>query len=360
MHLTVSGAAIIYFHVMKKWVVLLLFPSLCFAQKTYDYKNLVLEGGGVRGLAYAGAFSELENKGILQQIEKVAGTSAGAIAGLMISIGFNTQEIDSIMYSLPVEEFNDGRGGIVGKYMRVRNKFGLYEGKKFERWLQKLIRHKTGLDELTFERLHQLRLTNNVYKNFYCTGTNLTRQHLEIFSYEHTPQMSISVAVRISAGIPLYFEPIMLDDQYQKIKSGDTLSFRNYFVDGGMIANYPISIFDSCENNGNPLVCDKVYFNPQTLGIKLERPAQIDSLRNNSSSIPPYKINTFREYVYAFNNLVIETLNRKYPNLENEKERTIYVSVGSIQSKVRKMKPTEKVTLYNNGVNAVSEFFKGK
>jgi predicted acylesterase/phospholipase RssA len=43
--------------------MLLLFPIVSFSQQKYQYKNLVLEGGGVRGLAYAGAFSELENKG---------------------------------------------------------------------------------------------------------------------------------------------------------------------------------------------------------------------------------------------------------------------------------------------------------
>ena len=342
---------------MSRILMLLLFPIVSFSQQKYQYKNLVLEGGGVRGLAYAGAFSELENKGVLQQIEKVAGTSAGAIAGLMISIGYTVKEIDSIMYSLPVEEFNDGGGGIVGKYVRAKNKYGLYEGKIFERWLRKLIKYKTGIEELTFTKLHQLHLENNIYKDFYCTGTNLTRQQLDIFSFEHTPGMSVVLAVRISAGIPLYFEPVILDDEYKKISVSDTISTRNYYVDGGMIANYPINIFDSCESSGNPLQCDRLHFNTQTLGIKLERPAQIDSLKNNSSNIPPYKINSFKDYLYAFNNLLIETLNRKYPNLENEKFRTIYVSVGSVQPRVRKMKADEKKMLYNNGVKAVTDFF---
>ncbi len=345
---------------MKKLAVLLFFPSFCFAQKKFDYKNLVLEGGGVRGLAYAGAFSALEQKGILQQIDKVAGTSAGAIAGVMISVGYSAIEIDSIMRFLPVEEFNDGRGGIVGKYRRVRNKFGLYKGEKFELWVEQLLKYKTGDANLSFAQLHQLHLQNKSFKDFYCTATNLSKQQLDIFSYEHTPDMSIALAVRISGGLPLYFEPVILDNQYQKIKKTDTLSFRNYYVDGGMIANYPISIFDTCENKGSPLQCEKLRFNPQTLGIKLERPAQIDSLKNNSSHIPPFEIRSFKDYIHAFNNLVIETLNRKYPNLENEKDRTIYVSYGVIHSRVRKMKPVEKEMLYNNGVEAVNEFFNLK
>ncbi len=345
---------------MKKLIVLLFFPALCFAQKNYGYKNLVLEGGGVRGLAYAGAFSELEAKGILQQIDKVAGTSAGAIAGVMICVGYNAKEIDSIMRTLPVQEFNDGRGGIVGKYRRVRNKFGLYKGEKFELWVQQLIKNKTGNGDLSFAQLHQLHLRNKLFKDFYCTATNLSKQQLDILSFENTPDMPIALAVRISGGLPLYFEPIILDDRYKKIEKTDTVSFKNYYVDGGMIANYPISIFDTCQNKGNPLLCEKLWFNPQTLGIKLERPAQIDSLKNNSNNIPPFTIRSFKEYIHAFNNLIIETLNRKYPNLENEKDRSIYVSYGTISSRVRKMKPAEKEMLYNNGVKAAADFLKSK
>jgi NTE family protein len=345
---------------MKNLIVVLLFPAICFSQQNYPYKNLVLEGGGVRGLAYAGAFSELEKNGIINQIDKVAGTSAGAIAGVMVSLGYSAKEIDSIMRSLPVEEFNDGRGGIVGKYKRVRHKFGLYKGEKFEVWMQDLIWHKTSDSNLTFAQLHQLHLRNNLYKDFYCTGTNLSKQQLEVFSYERTPDMPVGLAVRISGGIPFYFEPIILNNQFQKIDKNDTISFRNYYVDGGMIANYPISIFDSCENGGDPLFCEHLQFNKQTLGIKLERPAQIDSLKNNSNNIPPFKIRSIKDYIHAFNNLVIETLNRKYPNLENEKNRTIYVSYGTIRSTVRKMKPAEKEMLFNNGVNAVADFLQSK
>ena len=345
---------------MKKLIVLLLLPTLSFAQKKYDYKNLVLEGGGVRGLAYAGVFSVLEEKGILQQVEKVGGSSAGSIAGMMISIGYNAAEIDSMMMELPLQKFNDGYGGILGKYARFKKDFGIYKGEAFEKWLKKLVTHKTGNPSLTFEQLHQLHLKNNLYKDLYCTGTNLSKQQLEIFSFENTPSMPIALAVRISGGIPLYFEPIALDNQLQKIKKSDTSSFINYYVDGGMLCNYPISMFDTCIYNSNPLLCDRVTFNTQTIGIKLERPQQIDSLNNNSTKIPAYNINKSSEYLFAFANLLMETLSRKYPGLENEKGRTIYVSQGNVFSHIKKTKQQDKLMLYENGVKAASHFFAEK
>ena len=341
-------------------LLLLLLPVAGFSQSNYNYSNLVLEGGGVRGLAYAGVFSVLEEKKILQQIEKVGGSSAGAIAGFMVSVGYTAAEIDSMMQQLPVQQFNDGKGGIWGKYKRVKNDFGIYEGKKFEQWLQQLAKNKTGNAGITFEQLHQLHLKNKKFKDFYCTGTNLSRQQLEIFSYEHTPGMPVALAVRISSGIPLYFEPVALDNNKQKIKKDDTNSFINYYVDGGMLCNYPISMFDTCNDGTNPLLCNTVKFNPHTIGIKLERQAQIDSLQQNNITIPPYDVNNFNQYLSAFANLMIETLNRKYPNLENERGRTIYVSYGNISPKVRKMKPEEKKLLYDNGVAAALYFLNEK
>lgn len=359
--LTFTEAAIFYFHLMKKLIAVLLFPSICFAQKDYPYKNLVMEGGGVRGLAYAGVFSVLEQKNILQQIENVGGSSAGAIAGMMVSIGYSAREIDSLMIELPIQKFNDGKWGIVGKYKRFKNDFGIYKGEAFEKWLQQLVAHKTGNPLLTFRQLHQLRLSNALYKDFYCTGTNLSKQQLEIFSYNNTPDMPLALAVRISGGVPLYFEPVALDNRLQKIKKTDSTSFVNYYVDGGMLCNYPISMFDTCEDNSaNPLTGHNIKFNTQTIGIKLERPQQIDSLNNNSIKIPSYDINKFSEYLSAFANLLMETLNRKYPGLENEKGRTIYVSQGNISSRVKKTKQQDKLLLYENGVNAANAFLQNK
>jgi NTE family protein len=341
---------------MKKLIAALLFPYCCFAQP-FNYKNLVLEGGGVRGLAYAGVFSVLEEKGILQQIENVGGSSAGAIAGMLVSIGYSASEIDSLMMELPVQKFNDGKWGIVGKYKRFINDYGIYKGEAFEKWLQQLVANKTGNPLLTFKQLNQLHLKNSFYKNFYCTGTNLSKQQLEIFCFTNTPNMPLALAVRISGGVPLYFEPVALDNQLQKIKKQDSVTFVNYYVDGGMLCNYPISMFDTCDaNSSNPLFCDSIKFNIQTIGIKLERPQQIDSLHHNSIKIPAYDINKFSEYLAAFANLLMETLNRKYPGLENEKDRTIYVSQGNISSRVKKTKQQDKLLLYQNGVKAATEF----
>ncbi len=337
-------------------IMLLLFSINCFGQAKQVFKNLALEGGGVRGIAYAGAFKILEEKNILQKIENVAGTSAGAIAGLMICIGYNATEIDSIMMSIHYQKFNDGKGGLLGKYRRVKRKFGLYKGDEFENWLENMLLAKTGNANLTFAGLHQMKIKSNLYKDLYCTGTNISRQQLEIFSYKNSPNLPLATAVRISSTIPLYFAPIPLDDSMHKINKADTTKYINYYVDGGMLCNYPISMFDSCKVGGEPVLCNDLVFNEQTIGIKLERPEQIENYLNNSNKIPKYNPKSFKDYMSAFGNLMMETMERKYPNLENEKGRTIFISYGNVSAKIKKMSYKSKRELFENGVKGVEAF----
>ena len=66
-------------------LIAVLLPILAPAQQ---YKYLVLKGGGIRGIAYVGALQVLENKKITTGIEKVAGTSVGAITGTLFSMAY--------------------------------------------------------------------------------------------------------------------------------------------------------------------------------------------------------------------------------------------------------------------------------
>jgi len=156
----------------------LLLPLLVFSQINYPYKNLVMEGGGVRGLAYSGALEVLEQKNIIKNVERVAGSSAGAIAGLMVSLGYNAYEVDSILQNLKIQEFNDGKD-IFGKIRRIKREYGVYKGDKFEKWLASLIAYKTGNANITFLQLHQLHEKNNNFKDFYCPGPNKTRKKIK-------------------------------------------------------------------------------------------------------------------------------------------------------------------------------------
>jgi NTE family protein len=310
----------------------------------------------MRGLAYPGALQVLEEKGIMKNIKNVAGTSGGAITALMISLGYDSHEIDSILYSVKIKQFKDGRNifGIVG---RVKNEYGVFKGQKFENWLDHLIKNKTGDGNITFSQLHQLQAENGNFRDFYCTGTNITQQRLEIFSWEQTPQMKIKTAVHVSGCIPLYFKPVAIDSNWQEVSIKKNKNSYDIYVDGGMLCNYPINMFDSCFGGGNPLTCEDVKYNYQTLGLKLERQEQIDQFNNNHTEIAKYPIRSFNDFISALYNLMMEKLNRQKTDLKNEAGRTIYISHGEVSGKLKKISPKVRKQLYDNGFSAAIKFF---
>lgn len=304
-----------------------------------NYRNLVFEGGGVRGIAYAGALSALEQRGILQHIERVGGTSVGAITALLVALNYSADEMRTVLDNLDIGQFNDGKWFFVGGFSRLNRQFGWYRGERFERWLEGLITRKTGNARLTFAQLHQLR-AGQPFRDLYVTGTNLTTQRAVVLSHEHTPDMALATAVRISMSVPLYFGAVLLNDQSQVVQRPRKGQSYQVLIDGGITANYPLDLFDLV---GKP--------NPQTLGLKLERPEQMQQFRNNTE-IAPYQIESLTDYTSAFYNYIIENLNRRWPMVD-EQARTIYISTEGITPRVRRMSEADKAKLFDSGKRAV-------
>lgn len=88
-----------------------------------DVKYLVLEGGGGKGFAYLGAVGILEELDILKQVVGFAGSSAGAITALLLSIGYTTKRLTDYMLDTDFTRFYDSveprTQPIVGGYKLV-------------------------------------------------------------------------------------------------------------------------------------------------------------------------------------------------------------------------------------------------
>ena len=152
------------------------------------YRNLVLEGGGIRGIAYGGALQELESRGVLAGIRRVGGTSAGAIQAALLAVGYSAQEIVEVVNATPIQRLNDGRFIFFGGTHRLVKQYGWYRGDEFSRYLSELVARKTQRPDLTLGELHALALAQpGRYRDLYTTGTNLTQQRSQVFSHETTP-----------------------------------------------------------------------------------------------------------------------------------------------------------------------------
>jgi len=328
------------FRTLLSWIILTIACTRAVAQ---PYTNLVLEGGGIRGIAYAGALQVLEERNLADSLRNVAGTSVGAIVGCLISMGYRADELRDVLDGLKIQAFNDGHLIFFEGIHRMKRQFGWYRGDALEQWIGDLIAAKSGRADLTFAQLHQLSATNPQFKNLYITATNLTAQKLTVFSWHSFPEMQVKTAVRASISIPFYFRAVFLDSAGRRLNSQDARPDAGVYVDGGVLANYPLALFDTMPGKGN------------TLGLKLERPAQLGNM--NGDGLAPYSIREFRDYVGAFYNIVIERLN-KVTDRKSEAQRTIYISSGNISPKIRKLSKAQKDELFRLGREGAVEFLR--
>ena len=322
---------------------LLLFPVLAFqlmyGQPAPAIKNLVFEGAGVRGIAYCGAVQEMESKKMMNSIERVGGTSSGAIIALTISLGYSGKEIENIISKSNFKKFNDGGFFFIGGINRLNKYFGWYKGKKIGKWLEKIIKEKTGNENITFEELHQ-----KGFKDLYITGTSLNKQRAVVFSYESYPKMKVKDAVRISVSIPLYFEPVYIDSSgktfdHPKLKQGFDM-----MVDGGVLENFPIHIFDKQQPD--------LY----TIGFRIDHEPQIKNDKGDKT-LAEMPIDDLKQYFGAFYNIVIENLNRQQLTI-TDWQRTVSISDGDVLPKVRKLSKEEISILIENGRKAIQGRFQ--
>lgn len=69
--------------------------------KSADVKYLSLEGGGGKGVAYLGAIRALESRNVLPvakgQVKGMAGSSAGAITAVLLSMGADAKKLEEIL-----------------------------------------------------------------------------------------------------------------------------------------------------------------------------------------------------------------------------------------------------------------------
>lgn len=192
----------------------------------HPFRNLVFEGGGVKGIAYVGALEVLDEKQILGGIRRVGGTSAGAINATLLALGYTLQEQEQILQNLDFKKFLDDDFGLVRDSARLLAEFGWYKGDFFHRWISKLVKEKLGSRDATFQDLR-----DTGHPDLYVYATNLSTNFGEVFSVERTPTERIADAVRISMSIPLFFAAVRN-------------ARRDVYVDGGVLNNYPVKLFD--------------------------------------------------------------------------------------------------------------------
>lgn len=247
--------------------------------KTFD---LVLEGGGTRGIVLNAAVETLEAQG--HSIRRVIGTSAGAIGAACLAIGFSGAELvaasrartdsgapvfsryiddppdgstaafkDSSLHRwlLAQEERNEIPRGIAAIIAReamalfersrpARSLFsfveegGIVSGDGFVQWLSETFESKLpGASRLTMSELFR-----RTGRHLTVMATDTTNGRSLVLNHITAPELPVVMAVRMSMSIPLFFNEVVWRREWGTYLGNAAEGV--VVVDGGVLSNFPL------------------------------------------------------------------------------------------------------------------------
>ncbi|WP_409301626.1 patatin-like phospholipase family protein [Peribacillus sp. SCS-155] len=287
----------------------------------------VFSGGGIKGFALIGAIQVLEEKGF--SFNRTAGTSAGSIIAAFIAAGYNGQEINQMLNDMDIGVLLDRRHDWLpipfAKWLLLYWKLGLYKGDALEKWVGDTLAAK-GVRTFIDIPFQSLRIIASDITNGRLV---VLPDDLEIYGIDPAA-FPIAKAVRMSCSIPYFFEPVKLNGTKRK--------FGNLFVDGGVLSNFPMWLFDS----------DHVKKVRPVLGIKLSA----DDERKK-----PQKIENAIEMFNALFKTMKDAHDSRYISRKHVKN-IIFVPMKEISATDFLLNEESKAILINRGRHCAQAFLR--
>ncbi|MGH3829180.1 MAG: patatin-like phospholipase family protein [Pseudonocardiaceae bacterium] len=319
--------------------------------------DLVLEGGGVKGIGLAGAVVTLSDAGYV--FPRVGGTSAGAIVAALIAAyqtkGVPLSQLDNDMRELDYSRFVDqswgertfGQLGMAEALIRHQ---GLYSTGYLHQWLH------SKLDPLGIHTFGDLRITDDPGTGLpplqryrlVVHASDLTRQALVRLPWDlpyyllpHPTQASdeqqlaamdaypVVDAVRASMSIPFFFQP------FRQI----TPEGQCTWVDGGLLQNFPMAVFDRTDGKESRW---------PTWGVKLSAQPPID--------VSDKAVHGDVSELLAIAHTALGEWNRYPLQDEGAGARTMYVDTMHVSATDFALTSDVKKLLFDNGVTAATTF----
>lgn len=318
-------------------------------------ENLVFSGGGAAGCAYAGAIEALskEPSFSFEKLQAVAGASIGSVAALIVSLKYTPQEASDLLHSIDLKKFKDG-GGLWSQATRLFSDYGRFRGKMLEEFIKKIIKGKVPTDHpeaITFSDLKKMGFLDlYVIADKVYTVNDVPCAKEEVFSSTKTPFTSVVSAVHASAAAPFHFACVrlkqLMNGCYVEDGNGDV------FVDGGLLNNYPIEMFDQTDTESNDSIKANLS-NPHTLGLILLQDIQIPSSAKKTVN---GKINNAKQHVEALMNSLLFEGERKKLCDKNIRDRTIQINRLGVDLADFDIDEKTKSALVNSGKNAVQNY----
>lgn len=289
--------------------------------------DAVFSGGGVKAFAFVGALQSIEEKGL--HLERVAGTSAGAIIASLIAAKYTTEEINNIIKEMNLKKLLDPPKLSTifpfSKWLFLYYQMGFNRGEKLENWLHKILAAK---NVTTFHDIKENYL-KLVVSDLSLGKLIVIPDDLEENYGINPKHFPISKAVRMSAGFPFFFMPKKLPGKMKK---------KSIIVDGGLLSNFPIWVFEDEQGASKRPI----------LGVKLSGAYDRQKMT---------EINNAIDMLQALISTMKQAHDERYISKKNIKN-IIFIPVENVQTVDFNIDHKVKLELINKGRMSANTFLK--
>jgi NTE family protein len=215
--------------------------------------DLVLSGGGVKGIGLVGAVVALMDAGYRAQ--RVSGSSAGSIVGAIVAAGsmgdrLSPAEVKELALQLDYHKFTDAgaveRVPVLGPSLAVLRGSGIYKGDYAHDWIGGQLRDlgvrtfgDLALDDDSLPPERRYKLVVTVADVTTGQLVRLPWDYRRVYGLDPDEQV-VADAVRASMAIPFFFRPATLTA---------STGLTSTLVDGGILSNFPIDSLDRADGS---------------------------------------------------------------------------------------------------------------
>lgn len=311
--------------------------------------DLVFQGGGVMGIALVGALAVLEERGFKPQ--NLAGTSAGALVATLRAAGYSGEELRRVIAGTDFRRFLDtdweDRIPLIGTPLSLLKDQGIYEGKVLRERLRELLAQADPPVHTFRDLVHPDYADQPRYRyRVQVVAADISARRLLVLPQDAEQlgiapdDLEVALAVRMSAGIPIFFEPV----RWPNPKTGR----EHVIVDGGLLSNFPVWLFDSPGVPAWP-----------TFGLRLVQPEPDEDGggADNGGLLPSLRGIEAIDFACRLIQTMLEAHDKVYID-QATFARTIAIQTGAVHATDFTLSPEQAESLYQVGRAAATAFLK--
>lgn len=310
--------------------------------------DLVLEGGGVKGSGLVGAVTALAEHGDPYSFHRIAGTSAGAIVAGFLAAGMSAAQVKDVMDKLDFAQFEDESGILghipgLGQLSGLLLHEGLFKGGFLHDWVSETLaahgvhtwadlkEDDPGSSLPADQRYRLVVIVSDVSRGLML---RLPWDYESLLGVD-PDTVPVADAIRASASIPFFFRP------WKMLTNPAVTGHANIVcADGGLLSNFPLSVFDRT---------DGAEARWPTLGVKLSGQTTIRTEDWNPE-------NDNVQLAKSLLGTMMDAHDRSYVNDPQAVARTIFVNTSPYQATDFHLTAADKTTLFSKGFGSGQKF----